>query len=253
MIIFDKPYLLFAVLFLASLAVLDAGYRISARTRINDDESHHEQITSLRDSLLVLLSLLVGFTFSMAVTRFELRRQLVIDEANAIGTTSLRAATLPEPQQAAVTQLLRQYADARADFALAALNSSQEQNAVRRSKELQKALWEQTAALSRQDRSAIAGLFIVTVNETIDLSEKRLAARENRIPVIIWTLITVIALLASFTTGYGLKRRFWFPAVMMPLMFACAVALIADLDSPTHGFIRTSHNSLVRLQQDLRE
>jgi hypothetical protein len=253
MTIFDVPYLLFALLFLVSLGVLETGYRIARRTRVNDDDSHHEQITGLRDSLLVLLSLLVGFTFAMAVSRFELRRQLLIDEANAIGTAHLRARTLPEPQQSVVVRLLHQYADARADYSRANLKSTQEQAAVQKSKDLQNALWEQTTELSRQDRTAVLGLFMQAVNEAIDLSEKRLAARENRIPSVIWTLITVIVVLASFTTGYDLGKRFWFPAVMMPLMFAAAVALIADLDSPTQGFIRTGQNSIVRLQQDLQK
>jgi hypothetical protein len=176
---------------------------------------------------------------------------LLIDEANAIGTASLRASTLPQPQQSTVSQLLHQYAEARVEFSRADLDSPEAQSALRRSKELQAALWVQTTDLVRQDRSAIVGLFMQAVNETIDVSEKRLAARENRIPPIIWTLITVIALLAAFTTGYGQSRRFWFPAVMMPLMFAAAVALIADLDSPTRGFIQTGQGSMLRLQQDL--
>lgn len=253
MIIFDRPYLLFALLFLFSLSVLELGHWIARRSRINDDSGYHEQIMGLRDSLLVLLSLLVGFTFSMAISRFELRRQLLVDEANAIGTASLRARTLPESPQASVSQLLREYTAARIEFSSADLNSPQEHAATQKSKDLQNALWQHIAALSQQDRTAISGLFIQSVNETIDLSEKRVAARENRIPNVIWILITLITLLASFTTGYGLSKRFWFPAFMMPLMFAAAITLIADLDSPTYGLIQTGHDSLFRLQQDLQK
>jgi hypothetical protein len=253
MTILDLPHLLFFLLFVSSFGVLEAGYRIAKRTKVNADESHHEQIMGLRDSVLMLLSLLVGFTFAMAGSRFDQRRQLLIDEANAIGTTSLRARTLPEPQQSVVSQLLRQYTDARVDFSRTELDSSHMQAAIQRSKELQNGLWEQIEALSRQDRTPVLVSFVQSLNETIDLSEKRLAARENRIPAIIWTLIAVIALLASFTTGYGLSKRSWFPAVMMPLMFAAAVALIADLDSPTQGSIRTGQNSMLRLQQDLQK
>jgi hypothetical protein len=247
------PYVLFAALFAASWAVLETGYRIAARTRINDDEHYHEQIINLRDSLMVLLGLLIGFTFAMAVSRFEQRRQLGIDEANAIGTMILRVRTLPEPVQSAVAPLARQYAAVRADFAGADLRSSQEQDAVRRSNELQKELWERVLAAPQQDRTNIFGLFLQSVNEVIDLSEKRLAAREDRIPAVIWTLLTLIALLAAFTTGYGLSKRFWFPAIMMPLMFAAAVALIADLDSPTRGLIHPGHNSMVRLMEGLKK
>jgi len=158
---------------------------------------------------------------------------------------------LPDSLQSTVAQLLRQYGDARVDFSRAGSNTADEQAAVRRSKDLQNALWEQAVIVSRQERTVLTSLFLQALNETIDLSEKRLAARENRIPAVIWILISVLVVLASFSSGYGLASRFWFPAVMMPLMLAAAVALIADLDSPTHGFIRTGQNSLVRLQQDL--
>ena len=248
---FDMPYVLFGLLFLLSMAVLETGYRVGQWSGVNEDESYHEQISGLRDSLLVMLSLLLGFTFAMGISHFELRRQLLIDEANAIGTTSLRAQTLPEPQQSSVSRLIRQYVDARLEYSRADRNTSQEQAAARRSQDLQNSLWEQTAAVSRQDRTPVFGLFMQSVNEMIDLSEKRTAAREHRIPGVIWSLVTIIALLASFTTGYGLSKRFWFPAVRMPLMFAAAVALIADLDSPTRGFIRATPDSLMRVQQSL--
>jgi len=250
---FDRSYLVFSLLFVASLCVLEAGARIAARTRVNEDEHHYEQVSGLRDSLLVLLSLLVGFTFAMAISHFELRRQLSIDEANAIGTACLRAETLADPHRFDLSSVLRQYLDARLEFARTEFGSPEEAASLRLTRKLQDAVWGQTAVIARQDRSAVFGLFMQSVNEAIDLAEKRTAAREHRIPGVIWILVSVIALLASFTTGYGLKRRFWFPAVMMPLMFAAAVALIADLDSPTQGLIRTSSSSMIRLQQDLHK
>src|SRR5262249_12526979 len=159
---------------------------------------------------------------------------------------SLRTGTLPEPVQSSVLPLVHEYARARVDFARADMQSAQEQAAERRSKELQKKIWQQSLAVSSQDRTPIFGLFLQSLNEVIDLSEKRVAGREDRIPSVIWILLTLIALLASFTTGYGLSMRFWFPAIMLPLIFAAAVALIADLDSPTRGFIRTGEKSIMR-------
>jgi hypothetical protein len=247
MFLFDSPSLVFLLMFAASFLALELGYQVARRTRVNDDAGHHEQITGLRDSLLVLLSLLIGFTYSMAVSRFDHRRQLLVEEANAIGTAILRAQTLPEPQQSAMTRSLREYVEARIEFSNQTLGSQGFQDARARSKRLQDDLWAQTVSLSGQDRGPVFTAFMQSLNETIDLDGKRLAALENRIPALIWILVTVIAILASFTTGYSLRRRFWFPAVIMPLMFAVSIALISDLDTSVTGFIRTSQQSLLRL------
>ena len=97
--------------------VIRARLPVALSTRINEDSHHHEHITGLREGLFVLLGLLLGFTVAIVLPRFDERRQLVIDEANAIGTTILRAETLPEPQRSRTLELLREYVVVRRDFA----------------------------------------------------------------------------------------------------------------------------------------
>jgi hypothetical protein len=93
--------------------------------------------------------------------------------------------------------------------------------------------------------------FVTSLNETIDLSEKRLTALENRIPKTIWLMLLLIALMTCFTFGHWRRKRFWLVAVVSPLMIAIVMGLIADLDSSRSGFLRVDLRSLVRVAQDL--
>jgi hypothetical protein len=247
----DHPLLLsFALLFLL-MAAVEAGFRLAVLTSVHLDEERRGQIAASRDALGILLSLLLGFTLAMALPRFDLRKQLVLDEANAIGTTSLRAGILPEAQRGSVRALLLQYVRTRQAYSHAVPGDSQLGDAIARTKTLQASLWRQAEDAGRQSPTAISALFIASLNETIDLSEKRLAALENRIPPTIWLMLTLIAVLTCLVSGYGQRRRFWLIAIIFPLMIAIVMGLIADLDSPRSGFLRVDVRSLERLSRDL--
>ena len=105
---------------------------------------------------------------------------------------------------------------------------------------------------ARQSPTPMAAQFITSLNDTIDLSEKRLTALENRIPATIWLMLLLIALMTCFTFGYWQRKRFWLVAVVSPLMIAIVMGLIADLDSSRSGFLRVDLRSLERLERDLR-
>jgi uncharacterized membrane protein YbjE (DUF340 family) len=247
----DYPWLLAVGLFFLIFIALEIGYRLAARTRVNSDGEKHEQILSMRDALLVLLSFMLGFTFAMAVSRYDLRVRLMIDEADAISATSLRARMLSEAQQASLLDLLRRYADARTELYDAGLDARRRQAAQEQSKQLQDQLWDTSVAVSRQDRSSVFAEFMLSLNQTISLDVKRRAAMEDRIPGVIWCLIIFIALLSAFALGYSLHQRFWFAAVALPFTLSVVIAMIADLDAPSSGFTGTGHETMLRLQQDL--
>ncbi len=205
-ILLNHPLVLSITLFLLLTVTVEVGFRLARFTHVHDDEDRHAQIAISRDSLGILLSLLLGFTLAMALPHYDLRKQLVMEEANAIGTTGLRATLLEDPQKTEVRALLLRYVEA----------------------------------------------FITSLNDTIDLSEKRLAAFEKRIPPSIWLLLVLISMLTCLTFGYGQRSRFWMVAVISPLMVAIVMGLIADLDSPRSGFLREDVGSLNRLAQDLK-
>jgi hypothetical protein len=178
--------------------------------------------------------------------RFDERRQLVVDEANAIGTTVLRAEMLPEPERSKSLELLRQYAVVRRDSATAGPEES-----LQPTKALQTQLWQQVVAVTQKSQTAVTATYILTLNETIDVSEKRLAAFENRVPKSVWVIIVIVAVFQGFAGGFSLKRKLWFSLLAAPLVVAVVMALIADLDSPHTGLIQVEQNAIERLVKDV--
>jgi hypothetical protein len=250
----DEPWLLCVGVCIVLIASSVLGYRVAVSTRINEDSHHHEHITGLRDGLFVLLGLLLGFTVAIVLPRFDERRQLVIDEANAIGTTALRAETLPEPQRGRTLELLREYVVVRRDFAgETLLDRTALDRETQRTKDLQGQLWQQIVAVTQQTQTAVVATYLQALNETIDVSEKRLAAFENRVPRTVWLIIFIVSIFQSFVTGFSLKRRLWLSLVMTPIVIAVVMALLADLDSPRTGLIRIGQNSMERLVHDMTD
>jgi len=248
--LFDQPVVLFVVMCLGLVAMEETGIRLRLRLSATVDESRHDQILAARDAFGLLLSLILSFTMVMAVQRYDHRRELLVDEANAIGTASLRAQTLPEPYRGKVLELLREYVDLRFTYRRLWIGPKLDE-AVARAKKLQSRLWEQCAAVAQQDPTPINSILLQSINETIDLGEKRLAALENRIPPPVWTILVLISMLTCFIVGLGTKRRFWVTTVVWPLMVAMVLGLTADLDSPRTGLIQISRQSLQRLQENL--
>lgn len=139
----------------------------------------------------MLLSLLLGFTLAMALARFDERKHLVVDEANAIGTTSWRAQMLAEPARGKMLDLLREYFEARIGFSGAGLHGQELAQSLARGKQLQNEMWQQSVEVARQSPTTITSLFVQSLNESIDLSEKRLAMLENRVPTAIWVMLAL--------------------------------------------------------------
>ena len=123
--------------------------------------------------------------------------------------------------------------------------------AASRSRQIQGELWRDAAALTQNDRTAITAAYLNSLNETIDLDEKRVAAFENRIPMPIWILIVSVSSIAVFTRGSTLTGRFWLTMVLVPVTIALVIALIADLDTPSRGLIRLDQRDLQRLKADI--
>jgi hypothetical protein len=247
----DAPWILFLAVCFLLFTASTAGYRLAMASRVNEDSHNHEQTKGLREGLFVLLGLLLGFTLAMALPRFDRRRELVIEEANAIGTTMLRAQMLPEPQRGKTLELLREYVVVRTGFAQAEADESALRRTMQQTKNLQEQIWRQIVAVTQQDQNAVIATYIQTLNETIDISEQRLAEFENRVPKGVWIIITVVAVFESFVTGYSLRQKFWLSLVITPLVVAVVVMLIADLDSPRRGLIRIEQNSMDRLAAEV--
>src|SRR5271157_2125202 len=247
-----ESWALFIAVCIALVVLSALGSRVALYTRVNEDSHLHESITGLREGLFVFLGLLLGFSIAVVLPRFDQRRDLVNEEARAIGMGMLRAEVLPEPQRGKTLELLRQYALVRRDFArVTLLDQAGLNREMQRTKAYQEQLWQQLVAVTQQNQTAVIATYLQSLNNMIDIAEKRLSAFENRVPLTVWLVIFVVAAFQSFITGYSLKRRFWLSLVVTPLVVAVVMALIADLDSPHTGLIRIEQHSMDRRVDDV--
>lgn len=241
--------LLVAIVLLVLIAV-EAGYRLGKSGRTEKDED--TPVGEMVGATLGLLAFLLAFTFGLAASRYDTRRQLLLDEANAIGTTYLRAGMLPEGRDE-IRSLLRQYVDIR----LEAVQPGKTQASIRRSEMLQKQLWESAVPIAQKNPgSIVVGLYIQSLNEVIDLHAKRLTAGvRNRIPLAIWGALYGVTVLSFAALGYhaGLSRTRRSPAILpVALTFAVVIWLIADLDRPQEGALTVSQQAMIDLRASMR-
>jgi hypothetical protein len=249
-------WLVFAIVIALFLSADEIGFRLGRREQSKSNEPTRSQVNMLQAASLGLLALLLGFTFSMALTRYDTRRQLVLDEANAIGTTYLRAQLLPEPARKEVSNLLRRYVDVRLEFYQAGISQRKLQKVDDDTEKLHGALWSYAIAAGGQDPRAIpTGLFIQSLNDVIDLHAKRVTALENHVPESIFILLLIVATLSLGLVGYGAgmgRDRNLLPAVISIILIASVILLIMDLDRPRRGLIKVSQQSMVDLQNSLK-
>jgi len=250
-----NEFLLLIGIFALQLVGSEVGYRLGRRVRSASDEPVRSQVGVMEASILGLLALLLGFAFSMAASRFDARRQQILDEANAIGTTHLRTQFLPEPHRTRAAESLRRYVDARIEFYDAGTDPARLQAACDRAEELHAQLWSAAAAVGEQDpRAVTTGLFIQSLNDVIDFHAKRVAALENRVPVGIFLMLYFVAATAISYAGYaaGLGgRRMSFPIFTAAFLISGVIVLIVDLHRPREGFIRVGQKSMLDLRDSL--
>jgi hypothetical protein len=238
------------------LAVSEFGFLIGRRLHQTADEARKGQIGGIQGAMLGMLGLLTGFTFAMAVGRYETRRNLVVDEANAIGTTFLRASFLPDEQRRAAKELLRQYVDARIQFYGARADRSSITEAEQATVVLQRELWRHTVDASKVAPTPLVAAFVNSLNETIDLDSTRLNAHRNRVPGAVWVLLLVVASCGCCATGYAAGStgaRTGFGNFVLPLLIAVVVSIVADLDRPRRGLIGISQQPLLDLKAALEQ
>lgn len=246
--------LIFTGLLLAlSLSVI-IGFWLGRRNTEGGEQD--SQLGTIQGATLGLLGLLLAFTFAMSAARFDTRRQLVLAEANAIGTTFLRAQLLPEPHRGITSSLLRQYVAIRREFYNAGRDTERIQRAIVLSKHYHDMLWNQAIDASALNAQSIpTGLFIESLNETLDLHEERLVAMQSRVPEIIYYLLFAVAMATLALIGYGMGmagRKNILPALMAMVLIAIILIVILDLDRPRRGLITISQDSMIQLQESLK-
>lgn len=248
---FIPLWALFLFVVLLVLVLIESGWRLGQARRRASEHEMEAPVGAMVAATLGLLAFMLAFTFGNAASRYDVRRQLVVEEANAIGTAFLRAGMLPD-RNAEIQDLLRTYLDVRLDI----VRTGAIEAGVNRSEALHQALWaEATHVVRAAPESIIVGLFVQSLNETIDVHGTRIAlAARSRIPRTIWVSLLAVAGFSLGVMGYhvglsGSPRSL--ATVAVAVTFATVLLLIADLDRPQAGTLRVSQQSLVDLQRTI--
>ena len=230
-------------------AAVEGGYFLGERRQRSTeyvDESRTAQAGIVLGAMLALAGFMLGFTYSMAGSQFDSRRQLVIDDVNAIGTAFLRTAYLPEPQRTTSRKLFSEYVAGRDTLFVESREAK-----LDRAEQLQQQLWDEATALARKAPTPVISLYIQSLNELIDLHGKRVYVESwVRIPDMVIATLALLSILMMVLTGYllGLReRRYGFPTVVMMLTYATVFLLVIDLDRPARGLFYVDQEPMVQL------
>jgi hypothetical protein len=248
--LFDHPFLLFVVAVVVQWGVAYAGdfmrWRLAAPT-----ESRWEDLDLVRAATLTLLGLIIGFSFQMAISRYDQRKTYEREEANAIGTEFLRADLLPAEDAAKVRALLTKYVEQRVSFytiddepELARLDSE--------TAKLENALWQTISRAAIANPTPPMALAVSGMNDVLNARGYTQASWWNRIPLAAWGMMGLIAIAANLILGYGERQTDSALLLVVPVVVSIAIFLIADIDSPRGGVIRVLPQNLLALSQGLK-
>lgn len=227
--------------------------RLLQRAQASAKDEKSDQEGYIVSAVMGLLALLVGFTFSMAIDRFDTRRNTVLVEANAIGTTYLRAQMLDEPYRTQMSRLLVDYTDNRIELAKLAPGPRQTE-LLRKNDGLLTDLWSATvAAFPSMKPYVFSHSFLETMNQMIDMDTTRKTARQAHVPPQVFTLLFVYQFIAAGVLGYVLVGRHGrLTAAFLLLLFALSVIVIIDIDRPTTGSVREAQEPMLLLQASMK-
>jgi hypothetical protein len=247
------PIWLFYFLLVAlGLLSVEVGYQVGKFWKKRHPNESESQIGAMLGATLGLWAFLLATVVGIANHRFDVRRELVLEEANTIGTTFLRAGYLPEPYASQSRELLREYASERLKLVELDTYAASRQ----RSEELQPMLWALAQDLIRtQAANPAYNIYVDSLNKTIDLHESRLTALITaRLPVTIYVGLFTVAFLGLLMLGYqsGINgQRNWIVTLALILIFAGVMLLIVDLDRPWGGFLRVNQQPIIDLINSL--
>jgi hypothetical protein len=239
------------------LVALEVGYRLGQRRQDRTDEPDKSHTTALQGATLGLLALLLGFTFAMAVSRFDNRKTVIVDQANAIGTAELRSRLLGAPFAERAAPMFRDYVEAWLEFRAAGADRAAVKAAEGRAARIENQLWNVARDATVADPHSLpASLFVTAMNDVIDMHEKRYRSVEDRVPDAVIILLFAVSVLAlgqvSYSCGLGGRRR-QIANVTFAFLIALVLVIILDIDRPRRGLIQVSQESMIRLQQSLEQ
>ncbi|MFZ1375211.1 MAG: hypothetical protein WAS25_01295 [Geothrix sp.] len=245
-------------LFLGMLGFQEVGRRLGRRQLDRDPDSARRNLGALEGAVFGLMGLLMAFTFSGAASRFDGRRQLVAQEANAIGTAYLRLDLLPAPAQPAIREDFRRYLDARLAHFQNPPESQASKAALARANHLQGVIWsEAVAACGKDSQAPVPVLVLPALNEMIDITTTRAMAMNQHPPRVVYVMLALLSLASALLAGHGMAEgrvRSWAHMLGFAALSAITIFLILDLEYPRLGLIRVdaADQVLVELRASMK-
>jgi hypothetical protein len=238
------------------LVAIEVGFRLGRRARERPSKPGKIQIGSVVTASLGLLGFILAFTYGSVISRYDVRKQLVLDEANAVGTTYLRADVLTDVDRAAVYRILDDYVTLRIEV-VQGDNVDQTEDFLKKSEELLDGLWFVAVTIAEQHPTPISALFMQSVNQVVDLHQARVTVgNDHRMPAVFWFALYGLTVIAMVVGGYdsGLNggRRSFTALISLTLAFSVVLALVVALDRPVGQISGVSQAAMVDIQQKIR-
>jgi hypothetical protein len=223
------------------------------KRRSRMEEEVREDLDLIIAAVLTLLGLIIGFSFSMATYRYDLRKNYEEAEANAIGTEYVRADLLPASEASRVRATLKEYLDQRILF-YEARDDQELQQINAHTAQLQSELWSRVRVSASAQPTPIIALVVSGMNDVLNSQGYTQAAWWNRIPLGAWLLMAAVAICSNLLVGYRMRSREagFVRLLVLPLVLGIAFFLIADIDSPRRGIIFVRPQNLISLAQSMR-
>jgi len=251
-------WVLFTGLFAGILASLEVGYRIGRNSSKKNPELGFEGIGAMEATIFSLLGLLLAFSFSGAASRFEVRRQLIVQEANIIATAYQRLDLVPTSDQAGLRDLFREYLDARLQGFQKILDRTVANEEFARAARIEQQIWSQALAASHSDPSQnVSRLLLPALNQMSGVANERAVALETRMPELIFGLLVGVVLMGGVLAGHAMARRprrSWLHMVLFSAIISLTVTVMFDFNYPRYGLIRidTADHVLLQLRDSMR-
>ncbi len=255
-IFYINLWLLFSILIISFLFANFICFKLGQMQRVNTSNDAKTEVTGIQVAFFGLLALLLAFSFTMSATRFETRKQLILQESNAIGTSYLRTELLAQPQQLALQNTFRTYVATLLEFYNAAKNSNDIMALNQQILNIQNQLWSLGVAAAAKDPRPFYSIFFLTsLNSVIDDYNSLITSARNHVPDLAIWLLFFVAIFTMGLTGYrnGLDDK---PnnmsMILCSIVIATVIFVILDLDRPVAGLIQVSEKNFIDLQNSIK-
>jgi len=244
--------LLAIYLFLGLLGSVEIGYRKGKRDQANDSDGKIESLGTVDSTVFGLLGLILAFTFTGALTRFDYRRELIVKEANAIGTAYLRLDLLPPNSQAKLRPLYKQYVQARIDIYENVEDKLLTKERYQETLKLQNQIWQiANSSVLIEKNPGIISFVLSSTNDMIDISNDRIQATKIHPPNVVYVFLFVLAIVSGLLIGYNMsanQQRYFYHIVLFCLIISSVIYVILDLEYPRLGLIQIDEHNRVLIE-----